>query len=41
MNRLPRLLTASIAAITITTNPCTAQVDAPSADEVKAIAGDA
>jgi hypothetical protein len=41
MNRFTHLLTASIAAIAITTNPCTAQADAPSADEVKAIAGDA
>jgi hypothetical protein len=41
VNRFPRFLATSIAAITITTNPCAAQADAPSTGEVKALAEEA
>jgi hypothetical protein len=41
VNRFPCFLATTIAAITITTHPCTAQADAPSVEEVKAIASEA
>lgn len=41
MNRLSLLLVATLASFTATYHPCSAQTDAPSADEVKAVAEDA